>query len=134
MTNSTLETAIDVARALSNPARLRVVAMLRSGDLCPCQITEVLGLAASTVSLHLKELRRAGLVSERKQGRWVFFAIAEDPLVQAWIMAALGPIAQDPQLVVDRELVDDLRRLSVDDLCKLGYEAAKAKASTAHTG
>ena len=129
MTNSNLESAIDVARALGNPARLRTVAMLRSGDLCPCQITEVLGLAASTVSLHLKELRRAGLVNERKQGRWVFFTLSGDPLVQAWITAALGPIAQDPQLTADRELIDDLRRLPVDDLCKLGYEAAKAKAT-----
>ncbi len=55
-----LNTAVAAARALGHSARLRAVAMLRSGELCVCQITEVLKLASSTVSLHLKELKRSG--------------------------------------------------------------------------
>lgn len=129
MTNSPLESTVAIARALSNPARMRIVAMLRSGELCPCQITEVLGLAPSTVSLHLKELRLAGLLTERKEGRWAFFAVSEDPYTSQWIGAALSQLADDPLLVADQKLVDELRRLPVDDLCKLGYEAARSKAA-----
>jgi len=69
---SDLDAAIAATRALGHLARMRTAAMLRTGELCLCQITEVLGLAPSTVSLHIKELKRAGLVSERKEGRWVF--------------------------------------------------------------
>ena len=68
---SNLDAAIAATRALGHPARMRTAAMLRSGELCLCQITEILELAPSTVSLHIKELKRAGLVRERKDGRWV---------------------------------------------------------------
>ena len=57
-------TAIAATRALGHPARMRAAAMLRSGELCLCQITEVLKLAPSTVSAHLKELKRAGLIED----------------------------------------------------------------------
>ena len=103
--------------------------MLRSGELCVCQITEVLKLASSTVSAHLKELKQAGLVSERKNGRWVYFDLADDDRTRAWIEAALPPPGDDPQLAADERLVAELRRLSVENLCRFGYEAAMTMSS-----
>ncbi len=61
-----------VAKALAHPARIRLLAMLDGGELCSCQLAAVLGLAQSTVSAHMAELRRAGLVEEDKRGRWVY--------------------------------------------------------------
>lgn len=101
--------------------------MLRSGELCVCQITEVLKLAPSTVSAHLKELKQAGLVSERKDGRWVFFNLIDDEDTRSWTEAALSPLVNDPQIEADDLLVDELRRLPVEELCRFGYEAAKEK-------
>jgi len=128
MKNLDLESAVAAARALGHPARLRTVAMLRSGELCPCQITEVLGLASSTVSAHLKELKQAGLIVERKDGRWVFIGLTESAVTRSWIEASLAPLADDPQLADDDRMIDELRGLPVEDLCRLGYEAAKAMA------
>jgi DNA-binding transcriptional ArsR family regulator len=125
MKNSDLESAVAAARALGHPARLRTIAMLRSGELCVCQITEVLKLAPSTVSAHLKELKQAGLVSERKDGRWVYFDLVNDESTRFWTEAALSPLVNDPQIEADDRLVDELRRLPVEDLCRFGYEAAK---------
>jgi DNA-binding transcriptional ArsR family regulator len=116
-----------MARAIGHPARLRALAALQSGELCVCQITEVLQLAPSTVTAHLKELRRAGLTVERKQGRWVFVGLAADTEALPWITAAIDVAADDPQLAADQELVAELRLLPVADLCRLGYQAAKAK-------
>jgi DNA-binding transcriptional ArsR family regulator len=127
MIASNLDAAVAVARALGHPARLRAVAMLRSGELCVCQVTEVLGLATSTVSLHLRELKRCGLVTERKDGRWVLIALAADPLARTWVDTALTAVSSDPQLEGDALLVEELRRMPVEDLCRLGYEAAKRK-------
>ena len=127
MKDSTLGSSVAAARALGHPARLRAVAMLRSGELCVCQITEVLKLASSTVSAHLKELKLAGLVSERKDGRWVYFTLIEDESARAWTTAALSPLANDPQIEADDRLVAELRRLPVEDLCRVGFEAAKKK-------
>jgi len=104
--------------------------MLRSGELCVCQITEVLGLAPSTVSAHLKELKQAGLVAERKDGRWVYFSLTDSENTRSWIAAALSPLANDRQLQADNQLVRELRSLPVEDLCRFGYEAARAKAAS----
>ncbi|MEE4271777.1 MAG: metalloregulator ArsR/SmtB family transcription factor [Thermoanaerobaculales bacterium] len=125
---SNLEAAVDRTRALGHPARLRALAMLRTGELCVCQITEVLGLAQSTVSTHLRELKRARLITERKDGRWVYFGLSSDPDARIWIDVALTSLEGDAQLESDDLLVEDLRRLPVADLCKLGYAEAKAKA------
>jgi len=124
---SNLDAAIAATRALGHPARMRTAAMLRSGELCLCQITEVLSLAPSTVSLHIKELKRAGLVSERKDGRWVYFSLADDEHARRWLDAALSAVNGDPKLERDSEMISELRKLSLVDLCSLGYEAAKAK-------
>lgn len=122
-----LDTTVSVARAVGHPARLRALAMLRSGELCVCQITEVLQLATSTVSLHLRELKRCGLIKERKSGRWVYFSLADDPQAAGWIELAVAASASDPRLAEDLRKVEELRRLPVEDVCRLGFEAAKAK-------
>lgn len=107
--------------------------MLRSGELCVCQITEVLKLAPSTVSAHLKELKQAGLVSERKDGRWVYFDLIDDGGTRSWIEVALSGLVHDPQIEADDLLVDELRRLPVEQLCRVGFEAAKERTTLERT-
>ena len=81
---TTLPTLVDAVKALAHPGRLRMLAMLRGGDLCVCQMTAVLELAASTVSSHLSDLRRAGLVTERKSGKWVHYhLVTAGPLAES---------------------------------------------------
>jgi len=66
-------------KALADRNRIRVVFALReAGSLCSCQLSEFLGVSAPTVSRHLAILRRAGLISSRKDGRWVHFRLAEE--------------------------------------------------------
>jgi ArsR family transcriptional regulator len=120
-----------ITRALGNPVRLRILAMLGSGELCACQIIEVLGLAPSTVSAHLRELRLAGLIGERKQGKWVYASLREDPEAARWTALARETVESDPQIAADASLVAELRQLPVEDLCHLGREAAAAKHAVA---
>ena len=124
---SKLDRTVALARAFGNPARLRIAAMLRTGDLCVCQITEVLGLAPSTVSAHLRELRQAGVTTERKVGRWVYVGLADEPGARPWIDSALTAVAGDQQIQTDAALVEELRRLPVEDLCRLGLAEARAR-------
>ena len=80
MKEITLDTLVEVGAALANPGRLRILALLGEGGLYVCQIRSILNLAASTVSAHLAVLRRAGLVSEEKWGRWVQYRLtSEEP-------------------------------------------------------
>jgi DNA-binding transcriptional ArsR family regulator len=78
MTTDTLRPLVDTLKALAHPVRLRILALLQGGELCVCEVAEVLGLAPSTVSEHLTGLRRTGLVRERRVGRWVHVALSDE--------------------------------------------------------
>jgi DNA-binding transcriptional ArsR family regulator len=122
---SPLAHLVDVYKALGHPVRLRILAMLRSGELCACQITAVLKLASSTVSAHLGELRRAGVLVERKQGRWVIFGHADDERARALIATALAGLGGDARVGADARIVKHLRRIPVERLCRVDLDLAR---------
>ncbi len=68
---------IVTAKAISDPNRLRALMVLRTGELCVCQINELLQLAPSTISKHMSILRNAGLVTGKKHGRWMYYRLPE---------------------------------------------------------
>ncbi len=122
---SDLARIVGVYKALAHPVRLRILGMLRGGELCVCQMTAALELAASTVSAHLAELKRAGLVTERKEGRWVSYRLAESPEGRAFLEPAGKTIARDPQVGADARLLRDLRRVSVEELCRVDLDLGR---------
>ncbi len=77
MTSEIMKTTLRVTKALADMQRVRILMMLRPGELCVCQILEVLGLAPSTVSKHLSILSAAGLVDARKEGRWMYYRLPQ---------------------------------------------------------
>lgn len=64
--------------SLSDPTRLQIIEILRSGEHCVCELTERLELGQSLLSFHLKTLKEAGLVADRREGRWSFYRLQED--------------------------------------------------------
>jgi DNA-binding transcriptional ArsR family regulator len=122
MPGSPLSQATEVFKAAGHRARLRTLAMLRCGGLCVCQITAVLDLAVSTVSAHLAELKRAGLVVEHKDGRWVSYRLADDPATAALLERVWALVGDDPQVEADARLVRGLRRIPVEELCRVDLD------------
>jgi ArsR family transcriptional regulator, arsenate/arsenite/antimonite-responsive transcriptional repressor len=61
--------------ALSDPIRLRVLELLRSQELCVCELCEELEMTQSKLSFHLKTLKEAGLVRSRQEGRWIYYSL-----------------------------------------------------------
>lgn len=116
---SDLARSVDTHKALAHPVRQRLVAMLREGELCVCQMTAVLELAASTVSAHLADLKRAGLFVESKSGRFVSYRWSPDATAAAQLGDVAARIAKDPQVVADARLVRSLRRVDVEELCRV---------------
>jgi DNA-binding transcriptional ArsR family regulator len=119
----TLHTTVSVLKAIGHPARLRILAMLRDGELCVCQMTALLDLATSTVSAHLADLRRAGLVSERKDGRWVFYRLAEQAspvLVPVW-----DAVSQDAHVQADARLLRQIRKVDIGELCRVDRDLGR---------
>lgn len=64
-------------KALSDPARIKIVYALQAGELCVCEIMERLKMPQTMVSHHCKILKVAGIVSDRKSGKWVYYSLAD---------------------------------------------------------
>lgn len=76
----------NIFKALSDLNRLRILKMLQIKHLCVCEMTDILQLAASTVSQHLSILKKGGFISEERDGKWINYYInlhPEDPRISA---------------------------------------------------
>ena len=69
-------------KALADDKRLRILMQLAGGERCVCDLTDALDAGQSLLSFHLRTLRDAGLVTDRRDGRWVYYAIAPDGLAE----------------------------------------------------
>jgi ArsR family transcriptional regulator, arsenate/arsenite/antimonite-responsive transcriptional repressor len=67
-------------QALSDETRLQIVRMLSCGELCVCDLQSALGAYQSRLSFHLRKLKDAGIVSDRKDGRWVYYSLRPEGL------------------------------------------------------
>ena len=67
-------------RALADATRLKIIDRLRDGEECVCNLTGPLGTRQSLLSFHLRTLKDAGLVTDRKEGRWVYYTLNLDVL------------------------------------------------------
>jgi ArsR family transcriptional regulator len=91
-----MKTTLDLAQAarwfhaLSDETRLEIVRRLGDGERCVCDLTGALGAAQSRLSFHLKTLKVAGIVTDRKQGRWVYYSLNPDVLDAIAEFAALA--------------------------------------------
>ncbi len=73
--HSRTDRAIELFHALSDETRLEVIELLRRGERCVCELTDTLDAAQSRLSFHLRVLKDAGVVRDRKDGRWVYYEL-----------------------------------------------------------
>ena len=78
LTHRTTERAIELFHALSDETRLEIIELLRKGERCVCELTDSLDAAQSRLSFHLRVLKDAGIVRDRKDGRWVHYELDPD--------------------------------------------------------
>lgn len=87
--------------ALSDGNRVKILHLLHTcGEMCVCELQEVLGLTAPNLSFHLQVLRYAGFVKSRKQGKWVFYRIVSEN-ARAAVEAVLGLFQGEPAQASD---------------------------------
>ena len=71
---------VAIFHALSDKTRLRIIACLKDGEQCVCDLTEMFKTGQSRLSFHLRVLKEAGLVRDRPEGRWIYYALNEETL------------------------------------------------------
>ena len=95
------DAALDVPRiaqlcnALADEARVEIITRLLDGEKCVCDLTDALETGQSRLSYHLRVLKDAGLVTDRREGRWSFYTLARDAFLEAeQLLCALRPSAE----------------------------------------
>lgn len=80
----------DVFKALGDPTRLQILALLNVRDCCVCELVPLFGISQPAVSKHLARLRAARLVRENRRGQWVFYSLNRERFKE--ILAAIDPL------------------------------------------
>jgi DNA-binding transcriptional ArsR family regulator len=106
-----MKKAVRLFKALGDPTRLRIINLLEGGELCVCQLTAALGMGQSRISRHLSILREAGLIEDRRRGKWVHYRLSRQGLPRQ-VGSTLIQLARDPAVRRDR-LEAERARLSV---------------------
>lgn len=107
-------------KAAGDRTRTRILKLLEDGGLCVCQVQAVLRLAPSTVSKHLAILRTAGLVEDRRDGKWTEYALSREeanPYAAAVLEMLRGPLNRDPLVVADRKRLREIKAIPLVELC-----------------
>ncbi|WP_434360466.1 metalloregulator ArsR/SmtB family transcription factor [Parasalinivibrio latis] len=105
-------------KCLSDETRLRCLMLItREQELCVCELMAALDESQPKVSRHLAQLRKCGLLVDRRQGQWVFYHI--NPILPAWCKQVLQDV-----VVANREFL----KTSVGKLCAMGDRPARAAA------
>jgi ArsR family transcriptional regulator len=74
--------AASLFHALSDETRLSILERLRRGERCVCELTDALDAAQSRLSFHLRVLKEAGLVTDRREGRWMYYTLSAEKLAE----------------------------------------------------
>ena len=74
--------AAELFHALSDETRLQLLELLMEGEQCVCDLTDALKTGQSRLSFHLRALKDAGLVTDRRDGRWVYYALAPEAIME----------------------------------------------------
>jgi ArsR family transcriptional regulator len=112
---------MNITKALADENRVRILMALRDGELCVCQITELFGLATSTVSKHLSILFQAGLIESRKNERWVYYRLPDRDVSRAirfaidWVAIS---VEKEPRITTDAKLLKKILKTDPSELCR----------------
>jgi ArsR family transcriptional regulator len=110
------ESVVAFAKALADPTRVRILAALRAGELCVCELSDALAVPQSTLSTHLQVLRQAGLVLVRRRHRWAYYRLSTS--TAGLMEAVFSHFGDDPELA--ETLQRDRSRLEQRLACRMG--------------
>lgn len=84
-----MEEMLNIFKALSDETRLRILRLLENGELCVCEIVSALDMIQPKVSFHLGVLKDAGLIKDRKQGKWIHYKIDDSDIFKRFLIISV---------------------------------------------
>jgi ArsR family transcriptional regulator len=101
---------LNIFKALGDENRLRILLMLRQRPLCVCEMHEVLNIALSTLSAHLKLMKHTGLIMDEKDGRWVIYSLSQNTYLRELLETLEKQLGFDRTIERDRTIISQITR------------------------
>lgn len=91
-----IDDLLNIFKALSDETRIRILKLLENGELCVCDVVAALDMVQPKVSFHLSVLKEAGLIKDRKQGKWIHYRIDDSDIFRRFlILSVLERMSED---------------------------------------
>src|ERR1041385_415402 len=123
-----MQEAVAFAKALADATRLRVIAVLREGELCVCELCDALEATQSTLSTHLTLLRDAGITRTRKQGKWIYYRLSNEaaPLIETFLRY-FADARRDKRMRRDTDRLRQRLKLRQNGCCSVGFRQDRVR-------
>lgn len=97
-----MQELLKIFKALSDETRLRILKLLEQGELCVCDIVAALDMIQPKISFHLSVLKDAGLIRDRKQGKWIHYRIDDSDMFKRFLVLSVLEKVSEDEMVKDR--------------------------------
>jgi len=98
---------LNIFKALSDETRLRILKLLENSELCVCDIIAALDMIQPKVSFHLRILKEAGLIKDRKQGRWIHYRLDESDMFRRFLILSVIEKTSAETFTEDQQRLND---------------------------
>ena len=116
---------LTILKALSDETRLRILKVLEHGELCVCDVVAAIDVSQPKISFHLAALKAAGLVKDRKEGKWMHYRIDDSALFKRFLVLSLLERIPQEDIEDDRKRLEAFleMRMAFSGRCCAGEEA-----------
>jgi len=84
-----MQELLNIFKALSDETRLKLLKILEKGEICVCDLVSVLNVSQPKISFHLNVLKEAGLIKDRRQGKWVHYSINDSDMFKRFLILSV---------------------------------------------
>lgn len=98
-----MDDLLKIFKALSDETRMRILKLLEKGELCVCDIVAALDMVQPKVSFHLGVLKEAGLIKDRKQGKWIHYSLDDSDIFRRFLILSILERTSEDVIQEDRK-------------------------------
>jgi len=110
-----MQELLNIFKAFSEETRLKMLKIMEKGEICVCDLVSVLNVSQPKISFHLNVLKEAGLIKDRKQGKWVHYSINDSDMFRRFLMLSALERISDESMKGNLSKLKDI--LSIKNRC-----------------
>jgi ArsR family transcriptional regulator len=118
-----MNNVLNIFKALSDETRLRILKLLEQGELCVCDIVAALDMIQPKVSFHLSVLKEAGLIKDRRQGKWIHYSIDDADIFRRFLILSTLEKIEGDLIHSDKKRLEEFLKYKEKKIISMKYKS-----------